>query len=766
MTKTTTEPTEGTLTRVDDIETTPQGTVRRWCAELTLAEQTESDWRKEAEDIYDKYEAEEEQASAFCILWSNTEILSAAIYNSTPKPDVRRRFRDDDPVGKAVAKVLERSVAYEIDDYDFDDEIDSAVLDVLLVGRGIVRVKYEPKFAQIPVSTAPPVQGAADPNAQGAYDEKLTDQKVPCEHVQWKDFRRGSGKRWRDLPWIAFRHDFTHEMAEEQFGPEIAAALQYEQGEGVEDATKDKGVQDIFKVCVVWEIWDKDRRRVLFIAPTYKAGPCLEVQDPLHLKGFWPMPRPAYAVRNSRTLVPVPLYRLYKQQAIELDTVSARINRIVTALKLRGAYNAALTELKEIFSADDTDMLPIENAAMVAETGGLDKNIWIMPVDQLIVVLKGLYEARAQIKQTIYEIIGIGDILRGASDPTETAKAQQIKSQWGSIRVQKTQREIQRMVRDLMRLKAEVIAQQFTQEQFAAITQVQLPTAQQKQQAGLVIQQAQMSGEQPPPDAVKVMQGPAWEDVMQVLRSDELRCYRVDVETDSTVAETIDRDMTGLGELLASLSGWVEGAFAAVQQGAMTVETMKEIALAVIRRARLGSAVEDAFEQLKAPPQQAPDQGEQLKAMEQKILDIIKGEGARLSATEQDVASREQNVANTVGQITQGAAALHQGAQQLGQGAQITAAHAIEQQQTTQVERQLLVELAQVLQALGSADQGTRGQVNQAMTQVAGAVQGVMQALNAVTEGLQQMQALLAAPKKVVFERDTNNRIKGATASI
>jgi hypothetical protein len=755
------EPMEGTLTRVEDVESTPQGIVRRWVAELNLADKLESDWRTEADAIYDKYEAEEEKTSSFCILWSNTEILSAAVYNSTPKPDVRRRFRDSDKLGKAVAQVLERSIAYELDDYDFDDEIDAAVLDVLLVGRGIVRIKYEPNVVQIPAGGAE--QGA---EGEGAYEEKLADQSASCEHVQWKDFRHGPGKRWRDVPWIAFRHEFTQEMAEAHFGPEIATALKYQQGEGTEDATRDKQVKEMFKVCEAWEVWDKDQKRVLFIAPTYSDGPCLVVPDPLHLKQFWPMPRPAYAVRNSRTLTPVPLYRLYKQQADELDRVSARINVVVKALKMRGAYNAALKELQKIFESDDTEMLPIENAAMVAETGGLDKNIWIMPVEQLIVVLKGLYEARAEIKQTIYEIIGIGDILRGASNPNETAAAQQIKSNWGSIRVQKMQREIQRMVRDLMRLKGEVIAEQFTQEQLAAITQVELPTTVQQQQAGAVVQQAQATGQQPSPDAVKALSSPAWEDVMKVLKSDELRSYRVDVETDSTVAETINRDMQGLGELLASLSGWVQGAFQAVQTGMMSVETMKEIALAIIRRARLGSAVEDAFEEMKSPPPQAPDKGEQLKAMEQKILEIIKGEGARLTQTEQGVAEREQNVAMTVGQINQGAAALHQGAQHLGQSAQLTATQAIESSQTTMIEKQLLAELGQVLRELGSQDQGTRGQVNQAMTHVAGAVEGVMHALTAVMQGLQNMEAALRAPKKVDFIKGSDNRIKSAIATV
>lgn len=766
-----------TLTRPSDIESTPQGVVKRWLAELSIADSTEANWRKEGDEIWKKYEAEQASANSFNILWSNTEILSAAVYNSTPQPDVRRRFRDADPVGKAVSTTLERALSYEIDDYDFDDEIADASLDMLLPGRGIVRIKYEPKFIEITQQGAqrsapagsfePPAQEpsaapvAPMPDGQAAPPhQRIADQHVPCEHVQWNKFRRGPGKRWKHVPWIAFEHEFTMEMAEEKFGKEIAAALTYAQADGTEKSSDDKQVREIFKVCVVQEIWDKDRERVLFIAPSYKVQPCLEVEDPLKLKGFWPMPKPAYAVRNSRKLDPTPLYRLYEEQAKELDRVSARINVTVKALRLRGAYDASLPELAKVIDADDADMIAVENTSAIADKGGLDKAIWIMPIDKLAQVLTGLYAARDQIKQTIYEIIGIADIMRGATDPNETAKAQQIKGQWGSIRVQKMQREIQRLARDLMRLKAEVIAQQFTQGQLAAITNIQLPTAQQKAQAQQALQASQQqvnpaTGQPQPPDPqlLQMLKSPSWEDVMAVLRSDSMRCYKIDVETDSTVAETINRDMTGLAEVIAQV-GQIIGSVAT----GTPVEIAKEIALAVTRRARMGSAVEDAIDNFQPPPPQAPDAGQQLEATKQQILDLIKSEGEKqvrekdaLVEHQSNLEHYDQNIQQTLGAVGQAAQA---GAQQAAQAGQVG-----------QMNQQILQQIAQALQQLGATNQGSQGQVLQAMQQVGAAVDGVMQALTAVTQGLAQVEAALKAPKKVSFTRGADSRISGATAS-
>ena len=93
---------------------------------------------------------------------------------------------------------------------------------------------------------------------------------------------------------------------------------------------------------------------------------------------------------------------------------------------------------------------------------------------------------------------------------------------------------------------------------------------------------------------------------MGVLKSDELRGYKVDVETDSTVAETIDRDMAGLNEAMQGISTWIQTVGPLVQQGAMSIEAAKEGALVIIRRARMGQAFEDQIESISNMPPPAP----------------------------------------------------------------------------------------------------------------------------------------------------------------
>jgi hypothetical protein len=765
----------------DEVEKSPQGIVRRWVAELSMADETEKDWRKEASDIWGIYESEKQKANSFNILWSNTEILTASVYNSTPKPDVRRRFRDKDPVGKSVSLVLERALDYEIDDYDFDASISDAVLDAMLTGRGLIRIKYDPKFAPAvaqaasytdsPSEQQKPATGAASgdpgeaaPQEQMAPEERLVDEMVECEHVSWDKFRRGPGRRWPDVPWIAFEHDFTFEMALEKFGEAIATELEYLQGEGTEHLNKtesDKETRSIFKTCKIQEIWDRGKRRVLFISPTYKEQPCLIAEDPLHLKGFWPLPRPVYAIANSRSLLPTPPYRLYKQQAKELDRISARINEIAEHLRVRGLYASQLPEIAGVLEAGNGVMSPVQNAAEIAAMGGLDKAIWLMPIDRLKAALDSLYLARNEIKQTIYEIMGIGDILRGASDARETAAAQEIKSKWGSLRIQKIQREIQRMVRDVIRLKAEVIAERFSQRTLATITNVQLPDVRQKMMAQQAAMQAKQSGQPIPPELQKILSTPSWDDVMGVLRSDSLRQCRVDIETDSTVAETINRDMQGLSEIATS----VGGILAAVAQG-LPMDTAKEFALAIVRRARLGNAVEDALESMEQPKQAPdPEMQKQLQELQQENQQL-KADSAAEMKKAQDKAAIDQQSAQHDAELkhSQAQTSAQLELDKANHQAQLDERKALFEQELAErkalFEMQLKQKESEMMMAIKNFEAEHGAELSERAAKTEGSEKKEGQDLSALIDPLAKAIGQLSASKEVVRNGNGNYTVK------
>ncbi len=613
----------GSLEKPEDAGPGKSGIVKRWLLELKLADKRDSKWREKAEKTLKRYRQQEAKRHSFNILWSNTETMRPAVYNSLPKPDVRRRFKDEDPVGKAVAEVLNRSLEYSMDTTAFDDQIKGCITDMLLPGRGVARVRYVPSLEKVQ-STTP--EGAEDHTEgdealEGEFEE-LKWEQAPIEHVEWNKFRMSAGAEWSCITWVAFQHNLTREELEEQFG-EVGAEVPMEKTDDQDvENEKDLDVQDLFKTATVWEIWDKEKREVLFIAPGYKKAPLKTLDDPLGLTGFYPIPRPLYSIEDSGGMIPIPLFEYYKEQADELDTVTRRINILIKGLKMRGIYDSTLSELSELMRGEDNDLIPAANVTALLERGGLEKAIWFMPIEQAAKVLLILQQQREATKQVIYEITGISDILRGSTNPNETLGAQQIKSQWGSARLKRMQADCAYFIRDLLRLQAEIIGERFQIETLEQMTGLKMPHQADKDQAMMQWQQqamvAQQQGQQPPPQP---QFPPTWEEVVQVLRDDKLRTFKVDIETDSTVAASVESDMKGLSDTMNALNQVIQGFMPAVQMGALPVDALKEMLLTVTRRAKMGNAVEDAIDKIKQPPpppqeQQPQDNSVQVKQME------------------------------------------------------------------------------------------------------------------------------------------------------
>ena len=620
---------ENGVTTVDQLESTPAGLVRRWLSEWEIADKAEKTWRNDVREVWDLYHSKNPADNTFNILWSNVETLRPAVYNSTPRPDVRRRFRDADPQGKVASTVLERALTFQLDQNDFDHEIQQVVLDVLVSGRGIARELYVPVFGQMDEAREGEWLDEAEPA------QEVVDETGATRHVRWDKFRRGAGSKWSELPWIGFEHDFGFDELVRMFGREKAEKCPLSEAPP-EAQHQDKECRQLLKTAKVYEIWDKASRRCLFICEGYKAEPLLVVDDPLKLTNFWPIPRAIYAIEDSESLVPAVPYKKYEAQAKELNRITTRINKIVNALKVRGAYASHLAEVGRIISADDNQMVAIENASEIANMGGLDKAIWIMPIDRLVQVLEGLYIAREKTIQAIYEITGLGDVMRGVSNPHETLGAQQIKSQWGSLRLQRLQRDVQRFIRDLLNIKGEMIAEHFMPETLEAMTGIQLPSAEEKQlleqklamsqQPGLMGQLANPQAQGEAEQIKEILSLPSWEEVMVLLKSDTLRQYRIDIETDSTVQETVMRDAQGMQEAITGIGALFATVAPAVQAGYLSVDVVKSLASAVARSARMGQAVEDAIDQIEQPPPQPGLDPEQQKQIEQAHADVQKGQ--------------------------------------------------------------------------------------------------------------------------------------------
>lgn len=602
--------------------------VRHWLAEVDAACKREKEYRKEGYRVYDLYTGR--KPNPFAILYSNTDTVLPAVYSAVPRPVVQRRFKDEDPIGKYASQAGQRGLEFLIDTnvegYEtFDSAVRASVLDGLLPGRGVTSIKYESEVQEV----------IPDGAAEGTEPIPVKNWETVCtDSVSWDRFIHGYARKWSKVPWIAYELHLDRDEAERLgIAPDILAKIKFVEGEEESEIEKE-GEGDHSgrvagdeadaklgekKTALFWQIWDKDGgRKIRYLCPQYKDSLVKVEDDPLGITGFFNCPRPIQFVEKSNDLLPVALYSLYEQQAKELNDITVRITRITNAIKARALYDTELgDDMKNLLEADEPQMVPADKSSSLAAEKGLDNAVWFWPVDKLIVVLRELYAARQQCKAVIYEITGISDILRGATVASETATAQEIKNQWGTLRLKRLQKEVQRYTRDLLRMILEVAAKKFSERTWAQMTGLPFITSEKRAQAQMIAKASVASGQQPDPATLAALQAPVWEQVLSTLRNDTQRAYRIDIETNSTVEPEATEDQKMIAEVMNALAQYLNGITPLVISGAMPFEAAQSMLLAIVRRFRFGPELEEYVKAMK-PPKPQDDGKKEAEAIKSK----------------------------------------------------------------------------------------------------------------------------------------------------
>jgi hypothetical protein len=119
-----------------------------WLKKVSYARNYERSWRNRSAALVARYRdddySRQERVTRMNIFYSNVETLQAALYSGAPRARVVRRYRDQDPIGRQAAEIIERALTYQAEQYDLDGELIAAIRDYLIVGRGVVRVVYSP----------------------------------------------------------------------------------------------------------------------------------------------------------------------------------------------------------------------------------------------------------------------------------------------------------------------------------------------------------------------------------------------------------------------------------------------------------------------------------------------------------------------------------------------------------------------------------------------------------------------------------------------
>jgi hypothetical protein len=480
---------------------------------------------KRGESIVKRYRDErirmtgEDGSRRYGSLWSNVQILKPALYGREPLPVAERRFTDKDTVGRNAASILERALRNEIEICGYHEALGQSVSDYLLPGAGTVWVRYEPQIAEgvsLPIESqsdmrdsqgnisSDPTAGASigagegdDEEERGSNetvtpkgrkrvqladdeddeeeqdpettkleetDDRVVRESTPVDYVPWNDFFTFPvrARIWKEVTAVGKRVYLSRNQMIRRFGKKIGKAIQLQKdhrGDKTQNTTLQASDQDKGEV---FEIWNRDDQTVYWVAIGYDYL-CDRKDDPLNLENFYPVPKPIYANPTNNTLIPVPDYIQYEDQAIQIDELTQRIAMLTKAAKITGVYNAAAKDIQRMFQESvENELIPVDDWAAFAEEGGVAGNISFMPLKDIIGLINELVMVKSKMLEDMDRLTGINDIMRGTSDARETLGGVRLKSNSTGTRLTERQNEVARMARDTVRIMADIMCQHFS----------------------------------------------------------------------------------------------------------------------------------------------------------------------------------------------------------------------------------------------------------------------------------------------------------------
>lgn len=587
------------------------GSAKAWLTLIKRAEKAFDEYQLKSDNIDRLFANLSKLANGtrdreFQLFWANIQVLGPSIYSRPPVPVVVPAFKDKRPLNRLASELLERCsiTAYRMEDID---SVMRLVRDDLnIVGRGAVWLRYDTNDGE----------------------------EVCIEHTDRGDFLHDPARKWKDVDWVSKRSWLTRKEARKRFRK--TSGDEYQNASYMVRKDDDNEKSDGKLKAGFWELWSISADKVVWVAEGCEK--LLDSGKPhLDLEGFFPCPRPAYGTTQRRSLIPVPDVLFYKDQLEEINEITARISALSESLKLKGFYPAGAGEIGDAIEAaiksttNNAILIPIANWAALGGGAAKDAIMWL-PIEMVAETITGLIEVRKQLIEDVYQITGLSDIMRGDTDANETLGAQQLKSQYGSIRVHDKQQELVRIARDITRLAGEIMAENFSAKTLLDMSQMEIPSnadiakqvgplkkeltdlvaqvkhastdpetkamaAKNPDAAKQIIEQAQQHAQGLQGQIQKLEQTVTIEQVMKFLRDNRMRPFTLDIETDSTIAPDEAAQQQRANEFVKSVGGYLAQAVPLVEQIPQAAPVVASLLKFVASQFRVGREIEGTIDE-------------------------------------------------------------------------------------------------------------------------------------------------------------------------
>lgn len=536
------------------------------------------------------------------LFWANVQVTLSAIYGRMPVASVERKFKDfEDDTARVAGIIMERLLNGDIE-REHDDAhaaMRDGVQDRFVSGLGQVWIRYDFESEEFEEPALDPMgQPIIGPDGSPVMTqgERIINEEAEVDYVYWDDFRYSPCRRWRECRWVARRAYMSEAKLRKRFKlTEQQVAMIPMHNRTPDGADGDGNREDDvlkatpFRQAAVWEIWDKEGNYVCW----YVEG-CTFVldrrTDPLQLDDFFPCPQPIVATTLTKAFRPRPDYAMAQDLYKALDRINCKLSHLTDAVKAAGVYDKNAAPVKSLLTtAVENALVPVDNWSTFVEKGGMKGVVDWLPIEAFVNAIAQLNQRKDKLQHDLYEVLGISDIMRGASFASETATAQKLKVQYGGARLANLQAEVSRFVSAVMRIRADIICKHFQPDTI--------------RQRSLIDQT---------PDAALADQAIA------LLKDRGTAMFRVMVTADSLAAPDWAAEKEARTEFLGATSNYLMAAAPMVQQNPMVGSFLMKLlqwAAAGFKGAQtIEGVLDEAARQLErlaqqppAPPQPTPE---------------------------------------------------------------------------------------------------------------------------------------------------------------
>ena len=560
---------------------------RWWKSQLTDSAERRKKFIEYAEESIRVYNAQKQTGMLndverrLNVWWYVNNTLLPAYFSSTPKAEVNLRKRTGGLAAEFGSVILERNVQYAMDvHFDFDILGYNAAMQLLLTGQSVLWARYMPKFETVmqEIALIQDPSGLLIDGEGKPYDgdtsnlrsgpggimlsslevEQKVDEKAILEIVQYSDYFCSDARNEQEIEWQARRAFLDRAEAEEKFGKEIAKDLKYDSYPEVikkDIARKDdkfEGKAEIF------EVWSEATGKVYWIQQGSEKSVLETSEPPTKFDKFYP----CSVIRQSAdpdSVVPVSDYAHVKDQILEVERLTTRIHAVTQAIRTNQLYDATLgTQVEQLYTGD-LKVIPVTNWPSYKQRGGLANGIESLNIEPYINALNVLQGARQTALQQLYETLKVSDLLRGTSEQYKSATANRLENQWSSLGLIVRQNMFSKFISDAIGNLGTIIAEHFDEERIFEIgdaDELIMPSVFIPQPPPPPQPEPGMEGMPPPPPPPmpqpEEMVAQMKQQILEILRDNKKRCYRIQIASDSMVALDQQQQQQEAGTLISS----------------------------------------------------------------------------------------------------------------------------------------------------------------------------------------------------------------------